>query len=92
MVKYKDFLEMEEVFDAYILLIRRGVELPKNLEKMRVFCEMLSKHIPFVRVDFYEVNCKVYFGEITFFPAAGMGRFVPEEWDLKFGEWIDLGE
>lgn len=33
MVKYKDFLEMEEVFDAYILLIRRGVELPKNLER-----------------------------------------------------------
>lgn len=34
--------------------------------------------------------CLVYLGEMTFFPAAGMGKFEPEDWDEKLGEWIKL--
>lgn len=44
---------------------------PKNLDKMFEFAEMLSKNIPFVRVDFYEENGNLYFGELTFYPSAG---------------------
>lgn len=44
---------------------------PKNLGKMFKFASVLSKNIPFVRVDFYEVNGKLYFGELTFFPSSG---------------------
>ena len=44
---------------------------PKNLNKMFRFASILSKNIPFVRVDFYEVNGKLYFGELTFYPSAG---------------------
>lgn len=44
---------------------------PKNLDKMFKFASLLSKNIPFVRVDFYEVNGKLYFGELTFFPSSG---------------------
>lgn len=44
---------------------------PKNLGKMFKFASILSKNIPFVRVDFYEVNGKLYFGELTFFPSSG---------------------
>lgn len=44
---------------------------PKNLDKMFKFASILSKNIPFVRVDFYEVNGKLYFGELTFFPSSG---------------------
>ena len=47
------------------------IERPKNLGKMFEFAEMLSKNIPFVRVDFYEANGNLYFGELTFYPSAG---------------------
>lgn len=47
------------------------VKKPKNLNKMFGFASILSKNIPFVRVDFYEVNGKLYFGELTFYPSAG---------------------
>ena len=68
----------------------RQIELPKTLPKMIEFAEKLSNEIPFLRADFYDVNGQVYFGELTFFPASGMGEFVPQEWDLKLGEWIHI--
>lgn len=63
---------------------------PKNFNKMIEYAEILSKDIPFVRIDFYNINGKIYFGEITFFPAAGMGKFEPMEWDYKLGEKLKL--
>ena len=45
---------------------------------------------PFVRVDFYNVEGKIYFGEITYFPAGGFGTFTPKEWNLKLGAKITL--
>lgn len=63
---------------------------PKQLDRMWKAAEILSKNIPFSRIDFYEVNNSVYFGEITFFPTSGMGGFDPEEWDCIFGSWISL--
>lgn len=66
------------------------VEKPYNYFKMIEFAETLSKNIPFLRVDFYEVEKKVYFGELTFYPGAGFEEFDPFEWDIKLGEWIKL--
>ena len=63
---------------------------PQCFEEMKVLASKLSQCIPHVRVDFYEVNGKIYFGELTFFHFAGMVPFVPEEWDKKMGDWIDL--
>lgn len=63
---------------------------PKELEEMYKLAEILSKNIPFVRTDFYIVNHKIYFGELTFFPASGMGVFTPNEWDYKIGEYLKL--
>ena len=40
--------------------------------------------------DFYEINNKVYFGELTFFPASGLEGFTPAEWDKTLGGWIEL--
>jgi hypothetical protein len=65
---------------------------PKELEKMLLFSEKLSRDYPFMRTDFYEVNGKLYFGEITLYPASGFSRFEPEKWDDWFGEWIELPE
>lgn len=59
---------------------------------MKRIAEALSKGIPHVRVDFYEANGKPYFGEMTFCHFAAMVPFEPEEWDYKFGEWLDLSK
>lgn len=63
---------------------------PLKLDDMITVCQKLSKGIPFSRIDLYVVNEKVYFGEITFFPASGMGVFSPNEWDYILGDLIKL--
>ena len=63
---------------------------PKNFEKMKNLARELSKGIPHLRVDFYEIDGKVYFGELTFSTCAGFLPFSDEKWDLKLGNFIDL--
>lgn len=63
---------------------------PANYEKMIELAEELGKGIPHVRVDFYNVNGKIYFGEMTFFHWSGLKKFEPEEYDKIFGDWISL--
>lgn len=63
---------------------------PSGFEKMVELSRKLSENIPFVRVDFYEIKGRVYFGELTFYPGSGMEEFRPEEWDRHLGEWIKL--
>ncbi len=65
-------------------------EKPKNFEQMLSLASILSKGMPHVRVDFYEVNGQVYFGEMTFFHYSGLVPFEPEEWDMIFGSKITL--
>ena len=67
-------------------------EMPERFEEMKRLASVLSQNIPHVRVDFYEVDGKVYFGEMTFYHFSGFVPFEPEEWDYKFGEWIELPE
>ena len=66
------------------------VEKPKTFEKMKQIAANLSEGLPHVRVDLYEVNGKVYFGEMTFYHYGGFVAFHPDEWDYKFGEWLKL--
>lgn len=63
---------------------------PQSFELMKELAAKLSKGIPQVRIDFYDIYGKVYFGEITFFHWSGLVPFRPEEWDYKFGKWINL--
>lgn len=63
---------------------------PQNFELMKQLASKLSRGIPQVRVDFYEANGRVYFGELTFSHWSGMMPFEPEEWDYTFGSWIKL--
>lgn len=65
-------------------------EKPEAFEKMKSIASIISKDIPSARIDLYEINGKVYFGEITFSHWGGFVRFEPEEWDFKFGESIRL--
>ena len=69
-----------------------NVEKPKNLKKMITYAEKLAKNLPFARVDFYEVNNKVKFGEITFYPGGGLEKFFPnhDKLDKKFGDLMKI--
>lgn len=64
------------------------IERPEKLEEMISLAEIIAKDKKFVRVDFYFVNSKIYFGEITFYPASGMEHFVPDGWDEKLGDML----
>ena len=64
--------------------------LPENLDEMIALAEKLSGDVPFLRVDFYNIQGRIYFGELTFSPASGMGKFIPEEWDTVLGRWLQL--
>ena len=67
------------------------IVLPKNLDEMTCLAEKLSKDIPFLRVDLYNINGTIYFGELTLYPAAGMGAFTNHEyWDLELGNKLVL--
>lgn len=66
------------------------VEKPKNFELMKKMAAKLSAGIPQVRVDFYEVNGQVYFGEMTFFHSNGLAPVNPPEWNERLGSWIKL--
>lgn len=68
----------------------KDIKKPANLELMIELAETLAENIPFVRVDFYEIDNKVLFGEMTFFPGSGVEEFRPEEYDYKFGMWLKL--
>ena len=62
---------------------------PHNYELMLHLAKRLSEGFKYVRVDLYESNEKVYFGELTFTPASGMMKFNPDEWDYRLGEMWD---
>lgn len=61
-----------------------------EFEQMKELAAKLSKGIPFVRVDFYLVNNKIYFGELTFYHDSGLVPFIPEEWDAILGGMIEI--
>ena len=88
-----DFYDME--FNH--LDIRQGhpnakytINKPKGFEKMKQLASILSQGFPQIRVDFYDINGSIYFGELTLFHFGGDTPFEPEKWDQIMGSWIDL--
>ena len=68
----------------------KSLEMPIQIDEMICLAEKLSSGISFLRVDFYVINNQIYFGELTFYPASGFGKFIPNEWDKRLGEMINL--
>lgn len=68
------------------------VRKPETFDKMIELSKVLSKGMPHVRVDFYEVDGKLYFGELTFYHFSGFMPFQPAKWDDIFGEWLKLSK
>lgn len=63
---------------------------PENLELMLDIARKLSSGLKFVRIDLYNINGQVYFGEITFYPASGMRTFYPHKWNEILGDKLSL--
>jgi len=67
-----------------------AIRKPSAFEEMKQLASVLSQGYPELRVDFYEINGKVYFGELTFYHWSGFVPFEPQEWDEKIGAYIQL--
>lgn len=95
-----DFFDVEWNHQPFVGLISasgpvyksasRAITRPKDLTIQINIAKELSKKLPFARIDLYNVNEKIYFGEITFYPMSGLGGFKPESWDLEIGKLLKL--
>lgn len=68
----------------------KTINKPKGFERMIELSKVLSKGIPHVRVDFYDISGKIYFGEMTFFHFSGWEKFEPSNYDEIFGSWLKV--
>ena len=66
------------------------IPCPSQFEIMKEIAQTLSKPFQFVRVDLYQANNRVYFGELTFFPAGGLPNICPEKYDKIIGDYWHL--
>ena len=70
--------------------IEEKIDKPQNFDKMFYLAEILAQGTLQLRVDFYEINGKIYFGELTFFDGAGFDKIEPKDWDKKLGDMLIL--
>ncbi len=75
-----------------ISFLETDVEKPANFQEMIEVASKLADNFPFVRVDLYNLNNSIIFGEMTFYPADGRLEFIPEEYNLKIGNYLKLPE
>lgn len=68
------------------------IQKPEKFDEMLNIAKKLSQGFPFIRVDLYNLKGKIYFGELTFYPENGTGRFFPKKIDLELGRLIQLPE
>ena len=91
-----DFFDMDWNHQDFIVLNPKAVHAenmpacPKTLSQMIDIASKLSAGKPFARVDLYEVGNSCYFGEITLYPASGLGKFTPKSTDRLLGEMLQL--
>ncbi len=82
-----NFLEIGKIHSTPDPSIK--LELPDNFDEMVKITEILSKGIPFLRVDLYSVNNRIYFGELTFYPSSGIEPFIGDG-DIIMGKLLNL--
>lgn len=85
--------ENMRLLDVRFTRDRHDVPLPISLSQfneMKKYAAILSAPFTQCRVDFYNIDGNVYFGEMTFYHAGGVNNIQPIEWDLKIGSWIDI--
>lgn len=78
------------MINLYGVKTKEKYRQPKNFSKMVEYAKKLSQDFLFVRVDFYEIDGKIYLGELTFSPGAGNFKYANPEDDMKVGNMLDL--
>lgn len=68
----------------------KEIIMPDNFSEMVEIAKKLSDGLPFARVDLYNNDGEIFFGEITLFPTSGFGPFTDEKWDKQLGDWLVL--
>lgn len=81
-----NYIDVSTDYDNFGDVVKR----PEGLSEMVEVAKILAKDFPFVRVDLYYVNKKVYFGELTFYPWTGYVQFDPDEFDYTLGNEFKL--
>lgn len=90
---YVDFYDLnwnKMPFERHYKNSKKIITEPRNYKLMIELSEKLAKNIPFIRADWYEINERLYFGELTFYPGSGFEEFKPEKWDEILGQMIEL--
>ncbi len=85
-----NWCEKKEFGDDPANDIDKSIKKPKNFKKMRELSEKLAKDFDYVRVDWYECDGKIYFGELTFSHGAGYLSFFPKKYDRIYGDMLKL--
>lgn len=88
-----DFFDMDfnhlDIFNIHPNA-EKAIAKPAMFEEMKEIAAKLSQGMKQVRIDLYELNGKIYFGEYTFFHGGGFQLFQPEKWEQQLGDWIVL--
>ncbi|EOS20467.1 hypothetical protein C804_06312 [Lachnospiraceae bacterium A4] len=66
------------------------IQKPERLLQILDLSKKLSLGIPHLRTDFYIIDGKVYFGELTFYHESGMGKISPPEFEMEMSNWLEL--
>lgn len=82
--------EYMDIMNYYPTAPEIQIEKPICLDKMLELSRILSAGIPHLRTDFYVIDGKVYFGELTFFHGSGMKQYVPRSFEKTMGDWMEL--
>lgn len=83
---------LEGVGMDYCAPSKEAPAIPDNLGQMIKYAELLSREFPHVRVDFYNVDGEIFFGELTFYNASGYMAFIPDSFDFDLGSIFELEE
>lgn len=93
--KYLNYYSMDWEMLPYCLEghVRKMIPHPRpeHMEELVRYARLLSSDFPFVRVDLYDVNGRVYISELTFIPTGGYMHLTPEGTDVEWGKWLHLG-
>lgn len=84
--------ELQDVEIQFPLDHSRFTERPANLDEMLTVAKKLAGGFPHVRVDLYNIQGSVFFGELTFYHGGGFEEFRPQAWDHVFGDLLKLPE
>lgn len=77
-------------FERHYPSSKSNIEKPKKLKEMIELSRRMAKKFKFIRLDWYEVNNRLYFGEYTFYPGSGFEEFTPNEVDKEIGDLLEL--